>query len=255
MLSTQHIQHTKPEAPLTQLALEVPVLTGLVRWQAWAVDRIKRAAIQQLHRTKKGELLLLKIYLIGEESTEQTLQQELVSDPPKWLDKLVAQHLHEEQVHVELFANEMRQLGVEVKTGQPPDRISARKIEKWRQLALQYAPAFKHDVLVPAYAIGMCAEQMAQRVLTRHKEAIGTQHALYPLLCRVLKDEEHHVRMCAYVLQRTVYPQESGKLYELLDKVRQIDRSWGVTGAMGMYAMGVIYRVGQWLIPAKPAAM
>lgn len=250
----QQAQDIRPEAPLTQLTLEPPKLTGLLSWQALAVDRIKRAAIRQLHRTKKGELLLLKIYLIGEESTEQTLQQELVPNPPPWLEKLVAQHLHEEQVHVELFANAMRELGAQVKTGEPPDRISARKIEQWRQLALQYAPAFQQDVLVPVYAIGMCAEQMAQRVLTRHKEAAGAQHAWQPLLCRVLKDEEHHVRMCAYVLQRTVHPQESDKLYELLDKVRHIDRSWGITGAVGMYAMGVIYRVGQWLRPNKPAA-
>jgi hypothetical protein len=116
---------------------------------------------------------------------------------------------------------------------------------RWRSLAQRHAPHFAQGVLVPAYAIGLCAEQMAMRVLARHCATIEKTHAMHPLLAGVLADEARHVRLCEDSLQRLVAPSETTQLAALLREIRAIDASFGVTGALAMYAMG-------WLQSLRP---
>ena len=159
-------------------AFAAPRLRGWPRLQAWLVDRIKRAALRQLHASRAGELLLLRVYLIGEEATEKTLQHELMPTAPAWLQRQVDQHLREEQEHSELFAAAMRERGMQPPAELRPDWLSRAKIGRWQRIARRHAPHFQQGVLVPAYAIGLCAEQMAERVLSRHCSVLPADHPL-----------------------------------------------------------------------------
>ena len=236
-------------APLA--CLDEPAARGLARLRAWLVDRLKRRALKHLHRTRSGELLVLRMCLIAERATEATLHEDLAPQAPDWLQKQIAWHLAEEQTHVRLFADEITKRGAPVDLSAKPDWISARKIARWRALALRYAPRFQAGVLVPTYAVGMCAEQMATRVVKRHVETIGDAHPLAPVLHQVLHDEDKHVRLCRATLQRAVRPAEQAALAALLAEVRAIDRGWGVRGALWMYAAGLAYR----LRPGEPTGV
>ncbi|RQU21800.1 hypothetical protein DF153_10830 [Burkholderia cenocepacia] len=209
--------------------LDAPVPRGMARIRAYLVDRIKRAAIRQLHRSTHGERWMLRMYL-------------------DWLAPRIGQHLADERRHAAAFADALRRRGVDVSTGsREPDWLSRRKIMRWRRLAQRYAPHFAQGVLVPAYATGLCAEQMAMRVLMRHCATIGEAHPLYPLLSRVLADETRHVRLCADTLRRLVEPSEAASLAALLDEIRAIEAGFGVTGALAMVAAG-------WLQSLRPRA-
>lgn len=236
----------QPQATTTQIAvndnfacLETPVLHGFAKMRAFLVDRIKQAAIRLLHKNIYGERWLLRMYLIGEETTECALHEEWSKQPlESWLAQRVEQHLADERCHATAFANELRKRGISTNMRHAPDWLSQRKIAQWRRLALRYAPCFSQGILVPAYATGLCAEQMAMRVLTRHCSTIGATHPLYPLLARVLNDESRHVRLCADTLRHLVPPSETAHLVALLNEIRAIEAAFGFTGAVAMYITG-----------------
>ena len=186
---------------------------------------------------------MLRVYLIGEEATEKTLQHELMPTAPAWLQRQVDQHLREEQEHSELFAAAMRERGMQPPAELRPDWLSRAKIGRWQRIARRHAPHFQQGVLVPAYAIGLCAEQMAERVLTRHRAVLPADHPLQPLLARVLHDEGKHVRLCMRTLSLSVSEAEMPHLQRLLAEARAVDRSFGVSGAVGMYLAGVWLRL------------
>ena len=218
--------------------LSMPRPQGLGALQARLVDRIKRAALLRLHRSPRGERLLLRMYLAGEDATERALLDELLPQSPPWLERQVEQHLADEQRHVTLFAEALRERGDDAQARLEPDWLSRRKIQRWQRLARRYAGHFEQGLLVPAYATGLCAEQMAERVLTRHCAVLDAGHGLYPLLARVLADEKAHVRLCQNTLRRIVAPHEAGHLARLLKDIRRVDASFGVTGALAMYGAG-----------------
>ncbi|MGC5702613.1 hypothetical protein J4P02_20630 [Pseudomonas sp. NFXW11] len=229
-------QITLDEAPFT--CLSPPQAQGLGALQARLVDRIKRAALRRLHHSPRGERLLLRVYLAGEDATERTLLEDLLPQSPAWLERQVQQHLADEQRHVTLFAEALQGLGDDGANRLQPDWLSRRKIRRWQRLAHQYAAHFEQGLLVPAYATGLCAEQMAQRVLSRHCAVIGAEHGWYPLLSRVLADEKAHVRLCQNTLRRLVAPHETVHLARLLKEIRAVDASFGVSGALAMYLAG-----------------
>ena len=213
---------------------------GWPRVQARLVDRTKRAALRQLHRSPQGEVFLLRMYLVGEEATELALHAELTSQgQPDWLAKQAESHLADERKHMRLFANAITQLGVAPPQGQ--SNWLSGKLMRWKSLAQRYAAHFSHGPLVPAYAIMLCAEQMAVRVLERHCSVIGTSHLLHGLLTGVLDDESKHVRFCAHTLTRIVPESELPHLRTLLKEIRKIERGFGVSGAIAMYLVGLLY--------------
>jgi hypothetical protein len=227
--------------------LSMPAPQGLGAVQARWVDRIKRAALLRLHRSPRGERLLLRIYLAGEDATERALLDELLPQSPPWLERQVQQHLADEQRHVTLFAEALRERGDDAQARLEPDWLSRRKILRWQRLAHRYAGHFEHGLLVPAYATGLCAEQMAERVLSRHCSVLSSGHGLYPLLSRVLADEKAHVRLCENTLRRIVAPHEAPHLARLLKDIRRVDASFGVSGALAMYGAG-------WLLGGRGSA-
>lgn len=217
--------------------LDTPEPRGAARVQARLVDRIKRAALRRLHSNIHGERWLLRMYLIGEEATERALHEDWAGEPPPWLVPRMRQHLADEQRHAQAFTQALQDRGVKVDASHEPDWLSQRKIMRWRKLAQHHAPFFAQGVLVPAYAIGLCAEQMAMRVLARHCATLDKHHAMHALLASVLADEARHVRLCEDSLQRLVAPSEAKPLAALLAEVRAVDASFGVSGALAMYAI------------------
>jgi hypothetical protein len=229
--------------------LAPPQLSGWPALQARLVHRIKRAALRQMHASRAGEVLLLRLYLVGEESSEQALQRELRASAPDWLMRQLDQHLADEQLHARLFADAIAERGgtaqaaASPEEAPQPDWFSRRKLVRWQGLIRRHAPHFSHGGLVPAYAIGLSAEQMASRILQRHCALIGPQHALHPLLTRVLADEDRHVRLCSHTLQRCVAPHEAARLAQLMHEVRDTERGFGITGALGMFVAGLALRL------------
>lgn len=223
-----------------------PLLSGWPKVQAYWVDAIKRSALRQLHASQAGERLLLRIYFIGEEATELALQRELVVERPEWLIQQMDQHLADERAHANAFAKLLAERGCEIESGAQPDWLSRRKIAKWHRIAHKYAPSFSNGVLVPAFAIGLCAELMAARVLERHIDVLSQlpdTSNLASLLNRVLNDERRHVKLCCYALDRLVSTQEKSMLDKLLKEVEAIDRSWSVVGAIGLFLVGCSLRL------------
>ncbi|MET3393363.1 hypothetical protein ABIC33_004030 [Variovorax sp. 1140] len=229
--------------------LSPPRLRGWPALQARLVHNVKRAALRQLHASNDGEMLLLRFYLVGEESSEQALQRELRIAPPEWLARQLDQHLADEQLHARLFAQAIVERGGSAQAAASPEQaprpdwFSRRKLARWQALIRRHAPHFAHGGLVPAYAIGLAAEQMASRILQRHCALIGPQHALHPLLARVMADEDRHIRLCTRTLQRCVAPHEEARLAQLMREVRDTERGFGVTGALGMWLAGVALRL------------
>jgi len=229
--------------------LAPPLLRGWPALQARLVHHVKRAALRQLHASNAGEMLLLRFYMVGEESSEQALQRELRIDPPGWLARQLDQHLADEQLHARLFAQAIVERGGHAQAAASPeeaprpDGLSRRKLARWQAIIRRHAPHFAHGGLVPAYAIGLSAEQMASRILQRHCALIGAQHALHPLLTRVLADEDRHIRLCTHTLQRCVAPHEQARLARLMREVRDTERGFGITGALGMWLAGAMLRL------------
>jgi hypothetical protein len=229
--------------------LSAPVLRGWPALQARLVHHVKRAALRQLHASNAGEMLLLRFYLVGEESSEQALQRELRIDPPDWLARQLDQHLADEQLHARLFAQAIvarggsAQAAASPEEAPRPDWFSRRKLARWQSIIRRHAPHFAQGGLVPAYAIGLAAEQMASRILQRHCALIGHEHALHPLLARVLADEDRHIRLCTHTLQRCVAPHEQARLARLMHEVRDTERGFGITGALGMWLAGAALRL------------
>ncbi|WP_431109974.1 hypothetical protein [Variovorax paradoxus] len=229
--------------------LAPPRLRGWPALQAHLVHHVKRGALRQLHASRDGEILLLRLYLVGEESSEQALQRELRASAPDWLTRQLDQHLADEQLHARLFADAIAERGGHAQAATSPeeapqpDWLSRRKLARWQRLIRSHAPHFSHGALVPAYAIGLAAEQMASRILQRHCALIGTGHALHPLLTRVLADEDRHTRLCSHTLQRCVAPHEEARLALLMREVRNTERGFGITGALGMYLAGLALRL------------
>ena len=230
---------------LLPTGLTAAPLRGWPALQARWVDRIKRAALRHLHASAAGERLLLRIYLIGEESSEIALRSDLLGQPPDWLARQMEKHLADERRHAALFAAELTARGgvAPVPLSARPDVLTLRKIAQWRAIADRYSGSFSAGHLIPAFAIGLCNEQTFTRVLRRHCGLIGEAHPLYPLLAAVLSDEERHVRLCQHTLTTLVLPSEHAQLAALLDESRAVDRGWGVSGALIMYLAGAASRV------------
>ena len=235
----------RPVSATRPACLDEPPARGWRRLQDACVDRIKRAALRQLHRSAAGERLLLRVYLVGEEATELALQRQPAVPRPAWLERQMARHLAEEQGHARAFADALAARGAPAaaRPATRPDALSRRKIAQWHRLAQRHAPRFGQGMLVPAFAVGLCAEQMATRVLRRHCELIGPAHPMAGLLARVLADEGRHVRLCQRTLDRLVAAHEVPALEALMREARSIDRAFGITGALGLLAAGLALRL------------
>ena len=230
------------QSSLAHACLMAPEVRSLRALQARLVDRIKRAAIVHLHASERGERLLLRMYHDAEEASQSILVEQLDQQSENWVMRQIRRHLAEEEAHTALFAAALDARGTGSRSRLAPSGLSRRKLARWRKLANRHAPYFAQGALVPAYATALCAEQMAVRIMHRHCDTIGPDHALYALFSGVLADEHRHARLCAHTLQRLVAPHEAQRLDILLAEVRRIDAAFGVSGAVAMYVAGLAAR-------------
>lgn len=232
-------------------ALRQPEFALLSRLRQKAVSRLKNAATRLLHRSVAGELLLLRIYFMGEISSVDGIRHEVGGLPmPDWLQQQNRQHAQEEGQHIRLLSEAIRARGGKIPHKARLDLISQYKVNRWRQLGLASSPHFAAGDLVPAYVIGLCAEQMALRVLDRHCTLIGPAHSFYPLLDRIRQDEIRHVEFCARAIEALVSPSEVPALLRLVQQIRQVEQSWGLTTMAGLWFVGLGLSIQHCIAPS-----
>ena len=215
---------------------------SFVQLQARLVDTIKRAAITRLQRQRRGEALLLTVYLWGEEATEMKLLESALSNTSEpWLRAHVERHLADEARHAQLLRERLRALNAEPKKAARVDPLSARKLARLERLVRDRAVQFKAGLSITIFVAAEQMEAMAVRVLTRHLECLDRpeDEPTHLLLGEILNDEARHHRGCAAVLDRLVLPNEREALQKLRAEVLHIERAWGMTGAVAMWLAGV----------------
>ena len=223
--------------------------------QAFLVNAIKRRALVALHATRRGEALLLNMYLWAEEGAEgAVLRKALATGMPQWLAEQTDRHLRDEERHAALLRKRLADLGA-APGGLKVDALSRWKLRSLEKLAGESAAGFRQGVKVPIFAIAYRLEAMGVRVLERHLEVCsqlaergGEVAPTRELLQQVTADERHHVQACERVLQRLVTDDdEQPKLAKLLGRIDAVERAFGVCGAVGMLAVGYAFQ----LLPAK----
>lgn len=225
-------------------------MTVARRAQAFLVDRIKTRAIVDLHRTARGEALLLEIYLWAEEGGEGDLLSKLTAHPlPVWLTERMARHIADEARHAGLLRARLREMGM---SPRPPqiDVVSRWKMRALERIVARAASDFREGAKVPLFAVASRMETMGVRVMERHLRALTVierrlagRHPARDLLQQIAADERHHVTSCEETLFRLVGQNEARPLRALLKAIDRVDRAFGVLGALGLGAMGLWFRV------------
>lgn len=219
--------------------------------QSLLVDRIKRRAFSQLHRTVSGEVALLEMYLAAENLPgSDAIFVELEALAPEWLKGQLTRQGEDELRHAELIRARL----VEVRGALRHEKAAARreqmalesmKVRQLKRLADTYGSEFTAGRIVPLLAMVLSLEQTAVRVMRRHVEVLerdatrgrGSARTAR-LLIGILEDEKRHVEECERAIGRLVPTREKLVLARLFDETSEIDRSFGVTGAVGMLALG-----------------
>lgn len=221
--------------------------------QSILVDRIKRRAFAQLHRTTAGETALLEIYLAAENLPgSDAVFQELERLAPEWLAPQLARQGADEMRHAEWLEERLVALrGARAPRSRRREELAlaALKVERLKRLVDRWGDRFEAGRLVPLLAIVHALEETAVRVMRRHLEVLEREARrgrgaprTAAVLAKILADEKRHVTECERAIARLVRPAEKLALARLKDEAAAIDRSFGVTSAVGMFAMGVALR-------------
>jgi hypothetical protein len=147
------------------------------------------------------------------------------------------------------------------------DPLSRFKLAWLRRLGLRATPSFRAGACVPLLAIAFRMEAMGVRVLRRHiavlrarpgeaaesppasrSPALETRDAEPPptlaLLEEILVDEQAHVAACGGALERLIDASERPILDVLVARIDNVDRAFGVTGALALLGLSFGPRLG-----------
>lgn len=210
----------------------------------WMLEATKRPALRLLHRTRAGEVALVRLYLEAERHAERAAPWEPMlesASAPPWLRRWLDQHREEERRHAALFAERLRALGGRDTGARGLDVISRGKLRALHRLVEAAAPRFVAGAVVPALAVAWRMEVMGVRVFARHVdvlEAARPQASLLPVLRSVLADERRHARACRASLDRLLADGEGPALSALVARIDRIERRLGIAGAVGLLAWG-----------------
>jgi hypothetical protein len=224
--------------------------------RAFLVDRIKRRALEELHRTATGETAVLEGYLSAERLPEaEALFRELAGAGPEWLREQLAVHATDEARHARLLEERLAALrGASAGAGAGGTEagfvaVSPGKLRMLRALVDRWAAEFAGGRAVALLGVALALERMGVRVMSRHLDVLRAaeirEHRKQPTaatLESILRDEKRHVRDCERALDRLIQPGERLALARLLDEADRITAAFGVTGAMGMLVLGVALR-------------
>jgi hypothetical protein len=224
------------------------------------VDSLKRRAIPLLHRTARGEALLMRIYLAGEEQSELPFLSRDAASLPALLRAAAARHRADELRHAGMF-----RARIEALTGAPAVAMSLGWVSRWKlrrfhSLAERGQAELGHPWAGP-YAVAWREEKMAARVLERHVRTLERKQPespSLPLLRRVLGDERAHVAMCERALNALVPADRQPTLDHYVRRIDRVDRAFGVAGALGLLLIGGLLwasdRVGSSIWPWRTRA-
>ncbi len=205
------------------------------------LEVVKRRALRVLHKTPEGEAVLLGVYLAGEEQAESAvLLDAVVESAPLWLARSMERHRADEQRHAGLFRARLVAIGAEP-TAPALDPVSAWKLRRLRALGPRFSHKFRAGISVPLLAVAWRMEVMGVRVFARHVEVLearGGQDATLSLLRNVLADERRHEASAKHSLDRLLGEDEGDRFQALVREVDAIERSFGITGAFLLLAMG-----------------
>ncbi len=218
--------------------------------QAVLVDVIKRRAIRTLHETRRGEAALLRGYLWGERGAESAVVGEILdAGAPEWLADDLRRHLADEHRHADVLAARLAEMGSPDVPDAPAGPLVRRKKRQLEEIVASFADRFRAGRLVPLLAIAARFEATAVRVLERHLSVLSSQggrtERTADVLHSIVRDERRHVAHCERALHRLVDPQEGPELAELQARIAHVDRSLGIAGAVGLLALGQVYRFAE----------
>jgi len=211
------------------------------------LETVKRPAISTLHDSPRGEALLLRMYLEGEEQAEQAVLLDADRTAmPVWLGRWLEKHRSDEARHAAMLRARLRDVtGEDVEATGHMDPVSRWKLQRLFRLASERASRFEHGLVVPLLAVAWRMERMAVRVFERHIDVLEKQQSKSPtldLLRELLTDERRHAAVMHRALMRLTQAPELNELHVLVAKIDGIERAFGISGAVLMLTMGVVYR-------------
>ncbi len=209
------------------------------------VDKIKSIALTNFHRSRGGEVLVLKLYLKSEElaaSNGYFSLDEILTNTPEWLQIEMRRHEKEEQGHVRILENRINSMAA-AERNIPLYFLSNSKIKKFHLLAKEYETKFASGLIVPALVVGLILENLGVRIFKRHMrvlQKIDSKSTTYSLLASLIKDEKRHMRGFLKSLRKLIKPNEFQDYRELRKRALLLDQKGGLRSAIGMFILSVI---------------
>jgi hypothetical protein len=209
------------------------------------VDKIKRIALANFHRSKWGEVLILKLYLKSEElaaSNGYFSLDEILTNSPDWLQIEMRRHEKEEQGHVRALENRISSMAA-VERNIPLYFLSNSKIKKFHLLAKEYENKFASGLIVPALVVGLILENLGVRIFKRHMrvlQRIDSKSPTYLLLASLIKDEKRHMQGFLKSLRKLIQPNEFQDYRALRKRALSLDQKGGLRSAIGMLVLSLI---------------
>jgi hypothetical protein len=207
--------------------------------QRRAVDSIKRHALVMSLRSPRAQAAILTEYLWGEEGAESSALQKTAAAQaiPPWLGKLVTRQLADEARHAQLLRARLAELGAQ---GRPPPALAKAKLWWLERACAPFQGAFAAGPIVVMLAVAAQLEATGVRVFGRHL-AVLEEHAagdpLAAIVRSILSDEQRHAKSCAAAVEKLVHTHEREALSELRERIAQVDRSFGITIALGYWVL------------------
>ncbi len=209
------------------------------------VDKIKRVALANFHKSKWGEVLILKLYLKSEElaaSNGYFSLDEILAHSPEWLQVEMRRHEKEEQGHVRALENRISNMAA-AERDIPLYFFSNSKIKKFHLLAKEYENKFEVGLIVPALVVGLILENLGVRIFKRHirvLQEIDGKSPTYLLLASLIKDEKRHMQGFLKSLRKLIKPNEFKDYRELRKRALFLDQKGGLRSAIGMLLLSLI---------------
>ena len=199
----------------------------------------------------RAQARILTEYLWSEEGVEITaLHDTRGPATPAWVDKLVARQLADERRHAAILRERLDDMGA---TYRPPPQLMKVKLWWLERVIAPYLDRFEAGRIVVLLAIAAQLEATGVRMFGRHLAVLEAHAATDPTTATIrsiLADERRHARGCESALDRLVTAEERPALDELEDRIARIDRAFGVTSSLAVWAIVAGYRMGDEVVRA-----
>ncbi len=210
--------------------------------QRHAVDTVKRHALVLSRHSTRAQATILTEYLWTEEGAESMALHQVTPAAPAWVVKLIDRQLEDERRHSVLLRRRLRELGVGSIRPAPP--VVRAKLWAFQRGCAPFVTAFAAGPVVVLLAVAAQLEATGVRVFGRHlavleaeERAAGRLDPTAVMLRSILADEERHAKSCAAAVERLIRADERAALAAVRARIATIDRAFGVTIAVGFWAV------------------